>query len=274
MTEQLSKQTIGNLLAFNGEKDVPAVEAVIVSVGKYTYHATGHYGPYSYQDIVIGDNGQTMKCLLDTRPEMTGEWVGHRVAFIASRSNGGKLSGLKTQMRNQNLVLVVKKAAQVVPVTDAQQMQVPQPSPSQQMQAPPPMQAQQPPPMSAPQQLPPQTPPPMASPTPAPAPAPQPHSVAPNTPPRPQLTPEQRVKRALDWLESIGNFVQLAWEEAYNQKRIFEANHPDFKIPDQAVVTAAAGMCAGAANLGISGQMPPGDITKYLPQSDQNPPAQ
>ena len=44
----------------------------------------------------------------------------------------------------------------------------------------------------------------------------------------------------------------------------FEAKHPEIKLPEQAVITAAAGFCQGGASVGINVTVPEGNLSDYI----------
>jgi hypothetical protein len=65
-------------------------------------------------------------------------------------------------------------------------------------------------------------------------------------------------------LESAGNFYQLAREEAFAQRMIWDKNHPQQPMTDAEFEKAIGGFCAGADKANIPSTMPSGDISQFM----------
>ena len=238
----LNKKTIQELVAFNTECDVQAVEGFIKVVYKCGTPAQGKFGQYWYQDLILEDGGAQIKAVFATRPEVPTADQGKRICILGTKTKFRAAKG-----GGQDLVLYVGDKCSVVPATDMGSATAPANPPQQPPQGAP----AQPSTARAPWSKP-------AAPQSAPAPNNQPAT-------RIQKTPQQAVADGWKYLESVGNFLQLAWEQAKIQKDVWEKNHPELPWTNSNMERAVAGFCQGADRIGIPASIPPGDISKYFP---------
>ena len=78
-----------------------ALEAVGGTVTGITPYKTGtheKYGPWSIQNITVTDGTNKVKVKVCNHPEVTAEWMNHRLYFIAGQGKKGGTVGLKTDL--------------------------------------------------------------------------------------------------------------------------------------------------------------------------------